>query len=83
LQLSASAVAGASYNWTGPNGFTATGQNVSIPNATVSHAGQYTVTATANGCSNTAYGERNGKSAARQAHHQRSGHDLRRRQYGT
>jgi gliding motility-associated-like protein len=54
LQLSASAVSGAGYNWTGPNGFTATGQNVSIPNATASHGGQYTVTVTANGCSSTA-----------------------------
>ncbi|MBD0257492.1 MAG: SprB repeat-containing protein, partial [Cytophagales bacterium] len=52
LQLTTSAVAGASYNWTGPNGFTATGQNVSIPNATASQGGQYTVTATVNGCSN-------------------------------
>lgn len=34
------------YTWTGPNGFTATGQNVSIPASTAANAGVYTVTAT-------------------------------------
>jgi|GEM_PF-4888867 len=54
LRLTASVVAGASYTWTGPNGFTATGQNVSVPNATAGHSGRYTVTVTTNGCSNAA-----------------------------
>ena len=29
------------YNWTGPNGYTASGQNVSIPNADPSYSGDY------------------------------------------
>jgi gliding motility-associated-like protein len=33
------------YTWTGPNGFSATGQSVTIPNATTLNAGIYTVTA--------------------------------------
>ena len=37
-----------SYTWTGPNGWTATGANVSRPNMTVADAGLYTVNATAN-----------------------------------
>ncbi|MEZ4889104.1 MAG: immunoglobulin domain-containing protein [Crocinitomicaceae bacterium] len=41
-----------SYSWTGPNGFTSNSQNPSISNATASHAGTYTVTATnLSGCS--------------------------------
>ena len=51
LTLSASTVPGASYNWTGPNGFTSTTQNPSIPAATTGAAGTYTVTANAGGCS--------------------------------
>lgn len=39
LQLNASG--GTSYNWTGPNGFTSTLQNPTIPNATASHSGVY------------------------------------------
>lgn len=31
------------WNWTGPNGFTSTQQNILIPNATPSHAGYYIV----------------------------------------
>jgi len=54
LQLSASMVAGATYNWTGPNGFTSSAQNPSIPNATTSASGTYSVTVTVNGCTSTA-----------------------------
>jgi hypothetical protein len=44
VTLSASTVAGAqSYNWVGPNGYTATGQTVTIPSAQVSNAGTYIV----------------------------------------
>ena len=50
LALSASTIAGAAYNWTGPNGFTATTQNSSVSNITLANAGQYQVTATVNGC---------------------------------
>jgi hypothetical protein len=42
---------GISYSWTGPNGFTSTDQNPSIPDFSADAAGIYTVTVTANGCS--------------------------------
>jgi trimeric autotransporter adhesin len=43
------------YSWTGPNGFTATSQNISRPNATSSMAGTYSVTVTdSKGCVATA-----------------------------
>lgn len=45
---------GVSYSWTGPNGFTSTVQNPTIPNFTSNAAGLYTVTVTANGCSSSA-----------------------------
>lgn len=45
---------GTTYSWSGPNSFTASTQNTSIPNITAAGAGVYSVTATANGCtSNT------------------------------
>nr|WP_314491570.1 T9SS type B sorting domain-containing protein [uncultured Chryseobacterium sp.] len=40
LQLNATG--GSIYNWTGPNGFTSTQQNPSIPNATSGNTGTYT-----------------------------------------
>ena len=47
ITLNATAANGATaYNWTGPNGFTATVQNVTIPNCNATMAGVYTVTAT-------------------------------------
>jgi beta-glucanase (GH16 family) len=51
VNLTASAVAGASYSWTGPNGFASTDQNPSITNATTDASGLYTVTATVGTCS--------------------------------
>jgi hypothetical protein len=43
------------YRWTGPNGFTSTEQNPTIPNGTALNSGTYTVTATnAGGCVNYA-----------------------------
>jgi len=54
LSLTASTVAGATYSWTGPNGFVSTAQNPSIPNATPDASGQYSVTATVNGCASAA-----------------------------
>jgi hypothetical protein len=45
---------GAAYTWTGPNGFTSTQQNPSIPNATVAASGNYTVKQTVNGCASAA-----------------------------
>jgi sugar lactone lactonase YvrE len=51
LTLQANTVAGATYAWTGPLGFTSTLQNPTIANATTANAGLYTVTVTgANGC---------------------------------
>ena len=43
------------YRWAGPNGFTSTEQNPTIPNGTALNSGTYTVTATnAGGCVNYA-----------------------------
>ncbi len=50
LKLSAQNTPGASYSWSGPNGFTANGQTVSIPDIQRSNAGTYTVTASLYGC---------------------------------
>ena len=50
LNLTSSLVAGATYSWTGPNGFTSTNQNPTIANSTLAMAGVYSVTATVNGC---------------------------------
>lgn len=55
LNLMASAIAGVSYNWTGPNGFASTNQNPSISNATSAVSGVYLVTVTdSNGCTSAA-----------------------------
>lgn len=53
LSLSASTVAGATYSWTGPSGFTSTSQNPSIANATTAASGTYSVTVTVGGCVST------------------------------
>jgi beta-galactosidase len=50
LNLTASTVAGATYSWSGPNGFTSMDQNPSITNATAPAAGIYNVTVTVGGC---------------------------------
>lgn len=50
LQLSASNISGATYNWTGPNGFTSSLPNPTINNVNSSNGGNYFVTATNNGC---------------------------------
>ncbi len=49
LNLTASTNSGATYNWTGPNGFTSTNQNPSIVNASTNASGAYSVTATVAG----------------------------------
>src|ERR1035437_9960844 len=54
LNLAASTVPGATYSWTGPNGFVSSVQNPSITGATTSASGTYSVTATANGCASPA-----------------------------
>ncbi len=40
---------GATYNWTGPGGFTSTTMNPSIPNVTMADTGTYSMTITVNG----------------------------------
>ncbi len=54
LALTASAVPGATYAWTGPNGFVSSLQNPTIPNATPAASGMYGVVATVNGCASPA-----------------------------
>ena len=44
-------VAGATYSWTGPNGFTSNQMNPIIPNATSANAGTYTLVITVGGIS--------------------------------
>ena len=54
-QLNLTASAGTSYNWSGPNSFTNTGQNPAIAGVTTAATGTYTVNVTdANGCVATA-----------------------------
>lgn len=55
LQLTAQTIPGASYSWSGPNGFSSSQQNPSIPNATTAASGTYTVTVTAGGCSGQSF----------------------------
>jgi len=50
LQLNAGAISGATYNWSGPNGFTSNVQNPSILNVDSTIAGLYSVTAITPGC---------------------------------
>ncbi len=54
INLSTATVSGAIYAWSGPNGFSSSLQNPSIPNVTTSMAGTYSVTYTVNGCTSTA-----------------------------
>jgi len=52
LELKASG--GTNYSWTGPNGFTSTGQNPTITNATVINSGEYSCLITGTGgCDDT------------------------------
>ncbi len=53
LFLNANTVAGATYGWTGPNGFNSVLQNPVINSVNASHIGEYILTITLNGCSNT------------------------------
>jgi large repetitive protein len=51
LNLNASTVSGATYSWTGPNGFTSTQQNPTLPNAQTNASGTYSVIAIHGSCS--------------------------------
>ncbi len=53
LALGASTVAGGTYSWTGPDGFTSSEQNPSIPGAGTAAGGTYSVTVTVSGCTST------------------------------
>jgi trimeric autotransporter adhesin len=53
IQLTATSLAGAIYSWSGPNGFTSSTQNPSIP-GTVNASGTYTVYTNLNGCTSSA-----------------------------
>jgi hypothetical protein len=44
---------GATYAWSGPNGFTSTLSSISINNATTANGGGYDLTVTKNGCAST------------------------------
>jgi gliding motility-associated-like protein/uncharacterized repeat protein (TIGR01451 family) len=50
INLTAQAVAGATYAWTGPAGYTSIVQNPVILSALVTNTGNYTLIVTANGC---------------------------------
>jgi gliding motility-associated-like protein len=51
LNITSNTLTDVTYSWTGPNGFTATTQNISIPAITVAQAGQYCLTiTTSEGC---------------------------------
>ena len=54
LNLTTPAVAGATYAWTGPNGFSAAVQNPTIAGVTLAAAGVYNVTVTVGGCTSAA-----------------------------
>lgn len=54
LTLSANTISGATYTWSGPNGFSSSLQNPAITNVTALNAGTYSVTATVNGCTGPA-----------------------------
>lgn len=50
IYLNAVTVSGSSYSWAGPNGFTSSAQNPSIPQATSTRTGDYTLTISSVGC---------------------------------
>lgn len=53
INLSSTSLNGASYSWTGPNGFSSTLQNPTIPSSAMANAGSYSLVVTQNGCSAT------------------------------
>jgi hypothetical protein len=54
ITLSIPTTTGATYAWTGPNGYTATTAAISRTNATIAMGGSYSATVTVNGCASTA-----------------------------
>lgn len=53
LNLTSSSLAGATYSWSGPNGFSSSQQNPTM-SATISNNGVYTVSTSLNGCTSSA-----------------------------
>ncbi|MES2141015.1 MAG: ice-binding family protein [Bacteroidota bacterium] len=54
LSMTAQTLTGATYSWTGPNGYNSSAQDSVILSASVINSGTYTLTVTKNGCSDTA-----------------------------
>jgi gliding motility-associated-like protein len=54
IQFTAAAVAGATYDWTGPNGFASVEQAPVVGNISPAAAGTYSLTVTVNGCTSPA-----------------------------
>lgn len=50
INLSAQTVSGATYSWTGPNGYSSTAQNSLISSATTANAGNYSLRVSNNSC---------------------------------
>ncbi|MDB5272833.1 MAG: C-terminal target protein [Chitinophagaceae bacterium] len=55
LNLTSTTIAGATYNWSGPNTFSSASQNPTVSNMSSVNEGVYAVTVTKGGCSSTAY----------------------------
>jgi gliding motility-associated-like protein len=56
MSVGANSFAGATYSWSGPNGFSAVGQNTIITNAQTTMSGVYNLTVTSSlGCKNTGF----------------------------
>jgi len=54
LILTGNGQMGSTYSWSGPNSFSSSTQNPQITSVSSAHVGTYSVTATLNGCTNTA-----------------------------
>ena len=54
ITLSSTTIAGAGYNWSGPNGFSANTQNPDLTNIQLNNAGNYNVVASVSGCNSEA-----------------------------
>lgn len=50
IDLTGGFSANATFQWSGPNGFTSTDEDINIASAALTHSGQYTVVVTDNGC---------------------------------
>ncbi len=53
LSLTTNGITGATYAWTGPNGFSAATQNATVPNVQPIYSGMYSLVVTQNGCSSS------------------------------